>query len=235
MGGRLPIRWPRRWYHAAQEATDARAGDPRPASPWSSSGIVWYLFSWALTPLIFVWERLIMATSRYRLIGHIRVGVFRSGKAEALWPTVDEALRIIWAADPLRFDALRRDFDRIIVFPGNASSFSELTKVCYLSQRWVEKFGALNCATALVHEAMHARLRRRGLGAWGPQWKARIEELCIDEQIAFVRLLPRDVFTNLDELLRYLEDQKRTYPATWTWPPRLRDIRARARAARREA
>jgi hypothetical protein len=104
--------------------------------------------------------------------------------------------------------------------PAKHPLFSIYTRTCYLDQRTVAEYIPPAVASKLVHEAVHARLRCAGLGSYGADLAVRVEELCIDEEIAFAQRLPRDEYPGVDDHLRYLHTLRREYPPTQSWPRR---------------
>jgi len=63
--------------------------------------------------------------------------------------------------------------------------------MCELQEEFVraESTSVAQIASAIVHEATHARLMRLGLGYEEPK-RLRIERICFDSERAFVRRLP---------------------------------------------
>ena len=158
--------------------------------------------------------------SRWRTLHGIPVGLLSPDKAETAWSRVDTALEIISRFDPRRLGRLRSDVGRIFVGPMKHPLFSPPTRVCFLDEGTVLEWATGDIASSLVHEAVHARLRRKGLTAFGADFSEREEELCIDEQIAFAKRLPPDEFTAIDQALLRLQELRRTYPPTQAWPRR---------------
>jgi len=148
------------------------------------------------------------------------VGVYRSPLAERFWRQVDEALDIVERYDLRTFRRLRSDVARIVVIPSRRTYFSPYTRTCYLKADAVNGWGNGDIACSLVHEAVHARLRQKGLAAFALEDRERAEELCVDEQIGFVRRLPEHRFHGRDKWLEQLAEVRRTYPPTQAWPPK---------------
>ena len=182
----------------------------------------WGLALWATAPLRLARDGLFIVCCRFRTLDGIRVGVLEWRTAEETWRRVESALGVIGRYDPRRLQRLKSDFARILVVPGKHAYFSLFSRSCVLNQIYVHKMPAPNVASALVHEAIHARLRGAGLTAYGADLIVRVEELCVNEEIAFAMRCPPDRFPHLDEWLRYLHAKRRTYPGTQAWPPRRR-------------
>jgi hypothetical protein len=106
---------------------------------------------------------------------------------------VVEALTLIRDFDPIRYRRLCRDVERIWVrtLPGCDAQFDRATWTCDLEERFVLDEGttAEMVASAIVHEATHARLDRRGFG-YEEEVRARVEEICLRREVAFAAKLP---------------------------------------------
>ena len=182
--------------------------------------------SWRATALRVVWwvrtclgeparvgtELALRASLVSRPASQIPVYFMNHRRADELWRMVAEALAMIKALDPRRFQRLRRDVPRILVLPGRRSFLSPATNSCFLHERLVRDGGNVSVASILVHEAVHARLRKMGLW-YLPDLRVRMEELCVKEEIAFAKLLP-DALCPKEGFLSYLEGRLRAYPPT---------------------
>jgi hypothetical protein len=186
--------------------------------------VYWSLAVLGQSPLLLAKDGLLIICCRFRTLYGIRVGVLQRGKAEETWRRVESALGVISRHDPRRLHRLRSDFARILVVPGKHAYFSRFSRSCVLNQIYVDKMPSPNVASVLVHEATHARLRSAGLTAYGADLTVRVEELCVDEEIAFAMRCPPDGFPRLDEWLQYLHAKRRTYPGTQAWPPRRQQV-----------
>ena len=180
----------------------------------------WCVAVWARAPLLLARAGLLIICCRFRTLYGIRVGVLERGKAEETWRRVESAIGVISRYDPRRLHRLKSDVVRILVVPGKHAYFSRVSRSCVLNQIYVDQMPAPNVASVLVHEATHARLRGAGLAAYGADLTVRVEELCIDEEIAFAMRCPPDRFPQREEWLRYLRATRRSYPGTQAWPPR---------------
>jgi hypothetical protein len=181
--------------------------------PWRWLRVLCRVAVWLQAPIVAPGELFTFATQRTRTLRGIRVGVFGWPELDKQWRVIDTGLEIVEAWHPRAFESLKHDVRRIATIHGHSSRFSQLTKVCYLSDRTVLRFGPVQVASELVHEALHARLRRRGLAAWDLDFRARVEQLCIDEEIWFLRLLPPAAFVGIDELLHYNEERRQLHAA----------------------
>jgi hypothetical protein len=79
--------------------------------------------------------------------------------------------------------------------------------MCELQEEFIrnENTSVAQVASAIVHEATHARLMRLGFG-YEEHDRLRIEHICFSAERAFARRLP-----NADELLTEIEETKSYY------------------------
>jgi hypothetical protein len=128
-----------------------------------------------------------------------------SKQLDGLWIGVsaDDAERILWRVeaalcltkthDQLRYNRLVRDLERVWVrlLPDGLGSFNELLAACELDARFVggETSSLEVIAAAIVHEATHARLMRRGID-YQEGLRARVEAICLRREKAFAAKLP---------------------------------------------
>jgi hypothetical protein len=157
--------------------------------------------------------------------------LFCERELESLLPELFDrvlgALDLIRRFDPRRFRRIERDVPRILVRRGGGAEYRELTRTCVLEAGDVQRLTAANLALAIVHEAAHARIFRRGVPYW-PGLAERIEARCVKEQIAFTRRLGRagwDVGPMLDHYQQRLAGRARTPEAMHAW--RMRALRNR--------
>ena len=105
---------------------------------------------------------------------------------------VQEALDLISTYDPRRSRRLHRDLRRIWVgaTPHRGEYDSELD-MCVLQFQYVvsPETSPARLALTIVHEAMHARLARSGIG-YSEALRARVERMCIAAEIDFADRLP---------------------------------------------
>jgi hypothetical protein len=102
--------------------------------------------------------------------------------------SLHEALQVISQTDPRRFERLRRDLRRIVLVKAGNPEFASEAGACLIASGYVRQNSPEAVATTIVHEAVHARLHRRGIG-YGPTMRSRVEEVCVREQIAFAERL----------------------------------------------
>jgi hypothetical protein len=133
------------------------------------------------------------AASERRTLHGIEVWILNDGQfasTEALFGTVRAALDLAARHAPWRLSAMRRDFTRIFLLRmDGVRALLDAERVCRLDTYFVAKFAAEQVASSIVHEGVHARLRRGGrtvprdLIAWE-------ERLCRKAELAFGLRLP---------------------------------------------
>jgi hypothetical protein len=106
---------------------------------------------------------------------------------------VRAALALVETHAPRRFATLRRDMRQLLVCgrPDAAAQYDAERQLCELSVHWVTRDDVSPelVASAIVHEAEHARLWRLGL-RYTPEQHARIERLCHRAERVFGKRLP---------------------------------------------
>jgi hypothetical protein len=137
-------------------------------------------------------DRLMLRMSTSRHVDGLWVGTFE-GEAEPVLRRVDEALCLIKTYDRIRYDRLLRDLKRIwvkVLF-GNLGCFNYALWACELDTRFVldETSSPEVIASAIVHEATHARLWRCGIG-YDEEFRHRVEAICFRRELAFAAKLP---------------------------------------------
>jgi hypothetical protein len=136
---------------------------------------------------------LLRASSERRSIHGLEVWMINDGEfatSDALFDRVGAALQLIADHAPWRLTAMRRDFDRILLTRqiGFRAQFDAM-RSCGLDTYFVATFPPEQVASSIVHEGVHARLRRGGrtvprdLIAWE-------ERLCRKAELAFGLRLP---------------------------------------------
>lgn len=110
--------------------------------------------------------------------------------SEVLFGNVGTALRIISNFDPRRFKRLQQDVRRILLLNtvDAAGMYWHELKACVLDLKYVREFPPEYIAATIVHEGIHARLRRRF--CYPPQLRRRIEDICISQEICFASMVP---------------------------------------------
>ena len=106
----------------------------------------------------------------------------------AYFAEVARALEVIAKYQPRRLDRIRRDLRYIIVVKQPGGSFWPLLRACALSPEMLASSDKEDIALTIVHEATHARIHARGI-EYEVVHRARIERLCVDQEISLARLL----------------------------------------------
>jgi hypothetical protein len=136
--------------------------------------------------------RIMLRFSKSRYLDGLWIGTWET-EAEPILHRIEEALLLIKRYDRIRYDRLLRDLQRVwvLLLPWSLASFENRTYRCEIDTRFclAETTTPELLAAAIVHEATHARLWRRGIGYEEAQ-RPRIEEICVRREIAFAAKLP---------------------------------------------
>jgi len=151
----------------------------------------------------------------------IEIGVKKKKEADAEMARtkVIIALVLIREFDPRRYRYLLRDVKRIMVWghPGHLGSWYNACALCELSEKYVldpETTPEVLAAT-IVHEAMHGRLFRWGIG-YEEEKRERVEHICCKAMIAFARRLPLSKKAARKEIMSSARRQLERDPVIWT-------------------
>lgn len=133
------------------------------------------------------------AASERRDVHGIEVWILNDGQfasTTALFETMETALGLVARHTPWRLRAMRRDFTRVFLLRmDGVRALLDGERACRLDTYFVATFAAEQVASSIVHEGVHARLRRGGrvmprdLIAWE-------ERLCRKAELAFGLRLP---------------------------------------------
>jgi hypothetical protein len=152
-------------------------------------------------------DRFMLSISRSRCVDGLWIGSSGQKHSELVLGRVEEALGLVKTYDRVRYNRLIRDLERVLVtvLSGPAGSYNSSIGACQLDERFVlaETSSPAVIASAIVHEAAHARLQRRGVG-YQEEIRARVEAICIRRQLAFAAKLP-DGGQVREQAMRYLE------------------------------
>jgi hypothetical protein len=106
---------------------------------------------------------------------------------------VEEALHLIKRHDALNYSRVRRHLDRIwvAVIPSAGAHYNLSLNACVLDERYVLEEGTTiaKIASAIVHEATHARLDGWGV-AYLEEKRTRIEAICRRRELNFLAKVP---------------------------------------------
>jgi hypothetical protein len=121
-----------------------------------------------------------------------RVAPSTAAEREYIREKLHAALQLIQLHAPVRFAYLRRDVLRIYVGPIPAlGQWITDAKMCALNFDYLQRSSTVpgRLALTIIHEGMHARLRRAGFG-YDESVRARIEDLCICAEVIVARRVP---------------------------------------------
>lgn len=143
---------------------------------------------------------------------------------EAAVGRIAAALGMIRRFDPRRADRLEKDQIGIVLAPGlGLHGYSEGTNTVHLDLQLVMLHSVASLATTIVHEATHARFALAGV-YYNRCTARRMEERCLEEEIAFVARLPH---TNDAEYVQWVAARRaRLQHPWWTRRGRLRALAA---------
>jgi hypothetical protein len=108
---------------------------------------------------------------------------------------VEEALQLIKNHAPLHYSRVLNNLERIWVrlLTGDLAHYDRSLKACVFDERYVvqETTTIEWIASAIVHEATHARLEAWGVGYDDEKKRARIEGICMRRERNFLTKLPQ--------------------------------------------
>ena len=126
-----------------------------------------------------------------RVTDGLWIGAAQSNSEPAL-QRVEAALRLIDRAAPLHYRRVKNSLSRIWVtlIPRGAGCYLHSLNACLLDERVVasETTTLEWIASAIVHEATHARLEKRGI-RYDEAVRHRIERICARRELDFARHL----------------------------------------------
>lgn len=154
----------------------------------SVSRILYLLGSCIRVPLRWVLLNGLVLISPKNVLDGIKVVDAAGERSDQTIHSLHAALQVISQTDPRRFERLRRDLRRIVLVKAGNPEFASEVGACLITSGYVRQNSPEAVATTIVHEAVHARLHRRGIG-YGPTMRSRVEEVCVKEQVAFARRL----------------------------------------------
>jgi hypothetical protein len=127
--------------------------------------------------------------SKSRVVDGIWVGSAQSDPEPAL-QRVEAALRLIERLAPLHYRRIKTSLSRIWVrlVPHGAGCYLPFLNACLLDERVVASETVEWIASAIVHEATHARLEKWGI-RYDEAVRLRIERICIRRELDFARHL----------------------------------------------
>lgn len=135
-------------------------------------------------------DRIQLAASYGRQVDGIWIGSYFAPEHLS---RVERALLLVKQHSPLHYSRIIRDLERIWIFllPGGLAEYKHSLNACVLDKRFVADSATSieQIASAIVHEATHARLERFGI-EYDEDQRARIEATCLRRELAFAVRLP---------------------------------------------
>jgi hypothetical protein len=110
--------------------------------------------------------------------------------ADTVFSSVDVALNTLKKFDRRRLGVAQQHLRRIVVAAQSTNAYWRHAHACVLSDTKLPEQPPVWTASVIVHEAVHARLYRCGIEPRDPTMRARIEALCVKEQIRFLKRIP---------------------------------------------
>lgn len=132
---------------------------------------------------------LLLLLSRSEEVRGFRVADTTDEPSDTALAQLDAALRVIECHQPRAFRALKRAITRFVLVRAGGPEYWPSAHAIVLNKHHVEALDASATALTIVHEAVHARLRRHGIG-YVPRLRQRIETLCVAAEVQLARTLP---------------------------------------------
>jgi len=136
-------------------------------------------------------ERIDLWFSKGHLVDGIWVGSYQSDAKPAI-QRIEDALQLIERCAPLHYRRVKKNLARIWVnlVPYGAGYYLHSLNACVLDERIVASEPATVewIASAIVHEATHARLEKLGI-RYDEAVRNRIERICARRELDFARHL----------------------------------------------
>ncbi len=136
-------------------------------------------------------DKIALWLSTSRMVDGLWIGSAQSDSEPAL-QRVEAALRLIQRFAPLHYQRVKNHLSRIWVqlVPHGAGCYLHSFNACLLDERVVtsETTTVEWIASAIVHEATHARLEKRGI-RYNEAVRLRIERICVRRELDFARHL----------------------------------------------
>lgn len=132
--------------------------------------------------------RTMLANSPSRQIAGVLVAdITAEPQSNVRLDKVTQAMLLVHELDPRRFRRIVSDLRRIVITRAqSAAEYVSAASACFMDAAYVETRSREVLASAIVHEATHARLTKRGIPNH-PELRSRIEHRCVREEIAFLR------------------------------------------------
>jgi hypothetical protein len=136
-------------------------------------------------------DRLSLAVSASRRVDGIWIGSFR-GEPKDL-TRVETALALVKQHSPVHYSCIVNNLERIwiSVLKHNGAEYNRSLDACMFDERFLadEEASPNRIASAILHEATHARLERHGI-IYEEGRRVRIEAICLRRELAVAARLP---------------------------------------------
>jgi hypothetical protein len=126
---------------------------------------------------------------RRRAFGIEMVDFTATEQSDDYFDRLTSALAVVEKYDPTRLERIRRDLGRIGTVRGGGELYDHGLRTYFATGPLVLQRSPERNALAIVHEATHARLRRRGIVTTREN-QERIERLCVAQEVSFAARLP---------------------------------------------
>lgn len=169
-------------------------------------------------------ERLVLVSAEAILVQGVKVRICHGApNHDAVAAKLGRALTLLKSVRPGLAKRSMQSIRRVVVWRGNSEYWSSTHACAVDAKLFGDDYPDYVLASTLVHEATHARLDRADL-QWREDLRARVEQICTNQQIDFAKLVP-----GTERYRAWLQDGL-TIP-WWT----KEGIRARRLAAMQEA
>lgn len=163
-----------------------------------------------LLPVRLVVLRVMESNSPLRHVDGLRiVDIAAELPSLARLERIESALACVRKLAPRRYRRVTTDLRRIVITRARAAGeYVPAAGACFLDAEYVETRSREVIASAIVHEATHARLWGRGI-RYGSAIRGRVERRCILEEIDFLQHAE-----GTSDLISVLEQRLTTRPVT---------------------
>jgi len=150
--------------------------------------------------------------SFHDVVDGLKISAFVDRKeSAAVLASVRQALELLKSTDAHRYRRVVRRLDHVLLAPTPIQGeYAHALRRCILSKNMALAGEIRRLAVTLVHEATHAELFDRGIG-YGLEIRARVEDVCARQELAFGRRLPEN-----DDLIEESEERLSLPDDTWS-------------------
>jgi hypothetical protein len=138
-----------------------------------------------------LFDRISLAASTSRRVDGLWIGSFR-GEAEDLTRIV-QALALVKQHSRVHYSCIINNLERIwiTVLKHNGAEYNRALDACVFDERFLahEDASTNRIASAILHEATHARIERYGI-IYEEGRRVRIESICLRRELALAARLP---------------------------------------------